>query len=65
MILNEFIENIIRKIKEIKKKDDLILIFSSPDEIIVKKINRLPERKIEKKHQGHDVFKTCSRIKMK
>ena len=49
MILNEFIENIIRKIKEIKKKDDLILIFSSPYEIIVKKINRLPERKIEKK----------------
>ena len=61
-MLSEWIETISRQSKKRKEIEEIKLKFSLPDELIVEIINKLPERKIEKKHQGHDDFITCSKI---
>jgi|688.fasta_scaffold2111664_1 hypothetical protein len=61
-MLSECIEKINKQSKKRKEIEELKLKFSLPDELIVEIIIKLPERKIEKKHQGHGVFITCSKI---
>ena len=62
MIFNELIVRTVKTRKTRKSKTLLKLKFFSPSEIKVDVISINPERNIDKKHQGHCVFKIDSRI---
>ena len=61
-MLREFIKKVEKLVKKKKNIRDLTPIFCSPIEVMVHNINIAPEIKIEKKHQGHVVFKISSNI---